>query len=244
VNLLESRGNSIYHSLQTRFQQTLQRGLSVLAAYTWSKSIDDASGFFSSAGDANYPQDSHNAAAERGLSNFDLRHRLSLSYSYDLPVGKGRLRGGWRTTGIWSFQTGVPFSAYLLSGMDNSNTGISTLGFGSNARPSLLQSPSLAHPGPDGWFNTAAFALPPFGSFGNAGRNILTGPGVQSANLALLKETALSEGKALQLRAEVFNSLNHPNLNLPDNFLGSPTFGKIQSAGAPRRIQFGVKLLF
>jgi hypothetical protein len=244
VNLVESRGNSIYHSMQTRFQQTLHRGLSALASYTWSKSIDDASGFFSSAGDANYPQDSRNAAAERGLSNFDLRHRFSLSYVYDLPLGKGRLRGGWRTTGIWSLQSGVPFSAYLLSGMDNSNTGISTLGFGSNDRPNLLQSPALAHPGPDGWFNTAAFALPRFGSFGSAGRNILTGPGLQTANLALLKDTALSEGKALQFRAEVFNSLNHANFSLPDNFLGSPTFGKIQSAGAPRRIQLGVKFVF
>jgi hypothetical protein len=241
---MESRGNSTYHSMQTRFQQTLQRGLSVLASYTWSKSIDDASGFFSSAGDANYPQDSHNAAAERGLSNFDMRHRLSLSYSYDFPFGKGRLRGGWRTTGVWSFQSGVPFSAYLLSGMDNSNTGISTLGFGSNDRPTLLGNPSLANPGPDGWFNTAAFALPPFGSFGSAGRNILTGPGLQTANVALMKDTTLSEGRALQFRVEAFNLLNRANFNLPDNFLGSPTFGKIQSAGAPRRVQFGVKLLF
>ena len=234
----------IYHSLQTRFQQNLQHGLSALASYTWSKSIDDASGFFSSAGDANYPQNSYSAAAERGLSNFDLRHRLSLSYVYDLPFGKGRLRGGWRTTGIWSFQTGAPFSAYLLSGMDNSNTGISTLGFGSNDRPNVLRSPAVFNPGPDGWFNTAAFALPPFGSFGNAGRNILTGPGLQTANLALLKDTSLSEGKALQFRVEIFNALNHANFNLPDNFYGSPTFGKIQSAGAPRRIQFGLKFVF
>jgi hypothetical protein len=102
----------------------------------------------------------------------------------------------------------------------------------------------VANPGPDGWFNTTAFALPPFGSFGNAGRNILTGPGLQTVNVALLKDTILSEGKALQFRAEVFNALNHANFNLPDNFYGSPTFGKIQSAGAPRRIQFGVKLLF
>jgi hypothetical protein len=244
VNLLESRGNSTYNSLQTRFQQTLQRGLSALASYTWSKSIDDASGFFSSAGDANYPQNSYDTAMERGLSGFDVRHRLNLSYSYDLPLGKGRLRAGWRTTGIWTFQTGAPFSAYLLSGMDNSNTGISTLGFGSNDRPNILRSPSVVNPGPDGWFNTTAFALPPFGSFGNAGRNILIGPGLQTVNVALLKDTILSEGKALQFRAEVFNALNHANFNLPDNFYGSPTFGKIQSAGAPRRIQFGVKLLF
>ena len=71
-----------------------------------------------------------------------------------------------------------------------------------------------------------------------------TGPGLQTANLALLKDTSLSEGKVLQFLAEVFNALNHANFNLPDNFYGSPTFGKIQTAGAPRRIQFGLKFVF
>ncbi len=244
INLLESRGNSNFNSLQARFQQTLRRGLSALASYTWSKSIDDASGFFTTAGDANYPQDSNHPALERGLSAFDERHRFTLSYSYDLPAGRGRLRGGWRTTGIWTFETGRPFTPYLLSGVDNSNTGISTLGFGANDRPNVLRNPSLDHPVPDGWFDAAAFALPPYGSFGNSGRNILTGPGIETVNLALLKDTVLAEGQTLQFRAEIFNSLNHPNFDLPDNFLGSPTFGKVQSAGAPRRIQFGLKFLF
>ena len=108
INILESRGNSNYHSLQSRVQQNFHHGLTALVSYTWSKSIDDASSFFSSAGDANFPQDSRNTRAERGLSNFDLRHRFSLSYSYDLPLGKGRLRGGWQTFGIWTFQTGRP----------------------------------------------------------------------------------------------------------------------------------------
>ena len=244
INLLESRGNSNYTSIQTRFQQTLRGGLSLLASYTWSKSIDEGSGFFSTASDANYPQDDRHPNLERGLSDFDVRHRFTLSYSYDLPSGKGRLRGGWRTTGIWTFQTGEPFTVNLLADMDNSNTGISTLGFGANDRPNLVGNASLANPGPDGWFNTAAFALPPFGTFGNAGRNIVTGPGLQTVNVALLKDTTLSEGKTLQFRAEVFNSLNHPDFNLPDSFFGSPTFGIVQSAGEPRRIQFGVKLLF
>lgn len=244
IDLLESRGNSNYNSLQAHFQQTLRGGLSLLGSYTFSKSIDDGSGFFSTAGDANYPQDDRHANLERGLSDFDVRQRFTLGYSYDLPTGKGRLRAGWRTTGIWTFQTGEPFTVDLLTGKDNSNTGISTLGFGANDRPNLLKNPSLAQPGPDGWFNTAAFALSPFGTFGNAGRNILTGPGLQTVNLALLKDTALLERKTLQFRAEIFNSLNHPNFNLPDNFFGSPTFGKIESARDPRRIQFGVKFLF
>ena len=97
---------------------------------------------------------------------------------------------------------------------------------------------------PERWFNTGAFAFPPPGTFGNAGRNIVDGPGYQSVNASLTKNTNLSEGLNLQLRGEVFNLFNHPNFNLPDNFLGSPTFGQITSARDPRHIQLGVKLLF
>ncbi len=244
INLLESRGNSNYHSLQTRFQQHLHHGLTAVASYTWSKSIDDASSFFSSAGDANYPQDSRNTRLERALSNFDARHRMALSYSYDLPLGKGRLRGGWQTFGIWTFQSGRPFTVALLSDFDNSNTGRSILGFGANDRPDVLRNPKLENPTAHRWFDTAAFAPAPFGSFGNAGRNILTGPGYQNINVSLLKNTAISESANLQFRAEAFNLLNHTNLNLPDIFVGSPTFGSIQSAGSPRRVQLGVKILF
>jgi hypothetical protein len=244
INIVESRANSNYQSLQARWQRNLHHGLAALASYTWSKSIDDASSFFTSAGDPNYPQDSRHANAERGLSSFDVRRRLSLSYSYDLPFGKGRLRGGWQTFGIWTFQTGRPFTVALLPDLDNSNTGRSTLGFGANDRPNVLRNPALRQRGPDRWFDTTAFALPPFGSFGNAGRNILTGPGYQNINVSLLKNTTLAERATLQFRAEGFNLLNHTNFDLPDIFFGSPAFGKIQSAGSPRRIQFGVKLLF
>jgi hypothetical protein len=223
----------------------------VLAAYTWSKSIDDASDFFSSAGDANFPQNSYNLRAERGLSNFDVRNRLSLSYSYDLPTRHfgqawvNTLVGGWQTFGILTFQSGQPFTVALLPDFDNSNTGTSILGFGgANDRPNVVGNPHLANPNPDLWFNTAAFAIPPFGTFGNAGRNIIEGPSFQSVNLSLVKNTRLREGMSLQFRAESFNLLNHPNFNLPDNFIGSPTFGQILSAQDPRHIQFGLKLLF
>jgi hypothetical protein len=244
INVIESRGNSNYQSLQAAFRRTLRAGLAATAAYTWSKSIDDASGFFTTAGDANYPQDSRHVDLERGLSDFDVRHRFTLSYGYDLPFGKGRLRGGWQTFGIWTFQTGRPFTVALLADDDNANTGISSLGFGANDRPNVLRNPALSHPGPDGWFDTTAFVVPPYGSFGNAGRNILTGPGLQNVNVSVLKTTELGERARLQFRAEAFNLLNRVNLDLPDNFVGSPTFGKIQSAESPRRIQFGLKLLF
>jgi hypothetical protein len=244
ITILESRSNSTYHSMQARFQQRLASGLSALASYTWSKSIDDSSNFFSSAGDPNYPQDSYNLRAERGRSNFDMRHRFSLSYSYDLPLGKGRLRGGWQTFGIWTFQTGRPFTVALLSDLDNSNTGRSTLGFGANDRPNVAGNPVLANPTPERWFNTSAFRMPAFGTFGNSGRNILDGPAYRTIAASIVKNARVTERMNVQFRAEAFNLLNQANLDLPDIFLGSPTFGRISSADSPRRVQFGLKVLF
>jgi len=255
VDLLESRANSSYNALQTRFQQRLARGFTALASYTWSKSIDDASNFFSSAGDPNFPQNSFDVAAERGRSNFDVRHRLSVSYSWALPFGKSRrylddngwlstVLTGWETYGIVTVQSGRPFTVALLPEIDNSGTGRSILGFGNNDRPNVVGNPELSNSTTSQWFNTSAFAFPAPGSFGNAGRNILNGPGFQNVNVSLMKNTALSERLNLQFRAEAFNLFNHPNFNLPDNFLGSPTFGRITSARDPRHIQFGLKLLF
>ena len=255
ITFEESSANSSYNSLQVRFQQRLDFGLSIFSAYTWSKSIDNASSFFSSAGDPNFPQDSFNTAGERGRSNFDVRHRLSLSYGYDLPFGKGgtflsgdgvlpTILTGWQSFGIVTLQSGRPFTVALLSDIDNSNTGRSTLGFGANDRPNVVGKAELSDRTPDRWFNTAAFAFPAFGSFGDAGRNILDGPGFVNFNTSLMKTTKLREGLDLQFRAEAFNLFNHPNFNLPDNFLGSPTFGRILSTQSPRHIQFGLKLLF
>ena len=255
IDLLESRANSNYNALQAKFQRRLSRGLSALASYTWSKSIDDASNFFTSAGDPNFPQNSYNVRAERGRSNFDVRQRLSVSYSYLLPFGEGRqylakdgwmtkVLTGWETFGIVTLQTGRPFTVALLSEIDNSGTGRSILGFGANDRPNVVGNPELSNSTPDRWFNPAAFAFPAPGTFGNAGRNILDGPGYQNVNASLVKNTHLTEQVNLQFRAEFFNLFNHPNFNLPDNFLGSPTFGVISSAREPRHIQFGLKLLF
>jgi hypothetical protein len=244
ITQLESRGNSNYHSLQLRFQQRLQNGLSMLASYTMGKSIDDASGFFPSAGDPNFPQDSQNVRLERARSNFDVRQRLSVGYSYDLPFGKGKLLGGWQTHGILSFQTGRPFTVALQQEDDNSNSGRSNLGFGANDRPNLIGDPSLSSRTPERWFNTSAFRKSPRGTFGNAGRNILDGPGLASVNLSLVKDTRISERATMQLRLETFNLFNRVNLDLPDIYFESPTFGRIQSAGSPRRIQIGAKFLF
>ena len=237
ITLMESRARSEYDSLQARFQQRYAFGCTMLVAYTVGKSMDDASGFFTSAGDPNFPQDSGNVDAEWGRSSFDVRHRFSVSFSYDLPLD-------FTISGIVQMHSGRPFTAALLPEIDNSNTGRSSLGFGANDRPNVAGNPAAADPTPNQWFNTAAFAMPAFGSFGNAGRNILDGPGYQNVNLALLKRISLRGRTSLQLRAEAFNLLNRANFDLPDNFFGSPTFGQVLSAGAPRHIQFGARLMF
>jgi hypothetical protein len=255
ITFLESRSNSTYQGFQLRFQQRLDSGLSFLASYTCAKSLDDASSFFSSDGDPNFPQDSYNVRAERGRSNFDVKQRVSVSYSYDIPLGKGHSRlgsggwistvfGGWQTFGILTFQSGRPFTVALVPEFDRSNTGRSILGFGANDRPNLTGAARLSDPTPERWFDTSAFSLQPAGSFGNSGRNILDGPGQQTINVSLLKNTMLTESLTLQFRAEAFNFFNHTNFDLPDIFFGSPTFGRIRSAQDPRLIQFGLKLVF
>jgi hypothetical protein len=255
ITALESQARSEFDSLQVTFTQRLTAGVSGIAAYTWSSSEDDASGLFASAGDPNFPQDSRNPEAEWGRSNFDLRHRLSAGFAYALPIGTGTsnladdgwlsdLLSDWEVSGILTLQSGRPFTVALPPEFDNSNTGRSTLGFGANDRPDLVGDPELADPGPEGWFDTTAFSVPPRGSFGNAGRNILDGPGYGNLNLAILKHVGLGQDARLQLRLEAFNLFNRTNFDLPDNFLGSPTFGQILSAQSPRRLQIGAKLLY
>jgi hypothetical protein len=245
ITFIESRGSSRYNALQLKFQQRTTRGLSLLAAYTLGKSTDDASGFFTSAGDPNFPQDSANPGAERGRSSFDVRHRLSVSFSCALPSPPGNVwLEGWELQGIVTLQSGRPFTVALRPDIDQSNTDRSNLGFGYNDRPNVSGDPSLSDPNSDAWFNTAAFSLPPFGTFGNAERNILDGPGYQNVNLGIVKSLPVGSRARLQLRAEAFNLFNRVNFDLPDAFFGSPTFGRILSAQSPRRVQFGVKALF
>jgi len=254
IVFLESRGGSSYHSLQTRFQQRAYKGLAATVSYTFGKSLDEGSSFFSSSGDANFPQNSGNLGAEKGRSNFDVRHRLSAGFSYDLPFGPGRrfpadnplvagLVAGWSAHGIVTLQSGMPFTVALLPEIDNSNTGRASLGFGANNRPDRIASGALQNPGPGKWFDTGAFVFAPYGSFGNSGRNILDGPGYRDVGLSLLKDSRIRERFNLQFRAEFFNLFNHTNFHLPDIFLGSQSFGRISSAENPRRIQFGLKLI-
>jgi hypothetical protein len=255
ITLIESRATSRYNALQVRFQQRPTQGSSALLSYTLSKSTDDASGFFTSAGDPNFPQNSLDPGAERGRSSFDVRHRVSASFLLPLPLGTGKLllaNRGWVSAlladlaleGVVTLQTGRPFTVALLPDIDNSNTGRSNLGFGNNDRPNVSGDTSVNTATADQWFNTAAFSLPPFGTFGNSGRNTLEGPRYRTVNVALVKRIHFAQQARLELRAEAFNLFDRVNYDLPDAFFGSPTFGRILSAQSPRRVQLGIRAAF
>jgi hypothetical protein len=168
-----------------------------------------------------------------------------VSLSYDLPFSGSKWLADWQLQAVATLQSGRPFTVSVHPDIDASNTGRSNLGFGYNDRPNVTGDPSLSESDrtETRWFDTSKFSMPAFGTFGNAGRNTLGGPGYQNISLAVIKLIPLGAAR-LQGRFEVFNLLNSANLDLPDAYLGSPTFGQILSAGSPRRIQLGIRALF
>ena len=245
--------SSHYSSLQAKLDKRFSHGLSFLASYTWSHSLDGASVFFGSGANATtiFPQDNYNLKAERGNSDFDIRQRLSWSFLYELPIPKSvpkSLGSGWQIGGILTLQTGQPFS--VLTGQDNSSTGLG------NDRPNLVGAPNSGPHTVQRWFNTAAFVPNAPLTFGNAGRNIVVGPGYRDFDFSILKNTKIGERANLQFRTEFFNIFNHPSFALPSNILAAPNFGTLfqtpdaaqnnvgLGSGGPRLIQFALKVSF
>jgi hypothetical protein len=232
---IESGANSSFQSLQLSIDRRLSRKFSMLASYTRSKSIDDTSAFLGTLPDKNFPQDSHNYRAERGLSSFDVPNRFVTAYVYQASYG-------FEIRGITTLQSGQPFTPILR--FDNSNTGNSGGIFGSD-RPDLLRNPALSNPSPERWFDTSAFAIAPPYHFGDAGRNIVRGPGIANFDIAIARRFTLHEGVTLTADAQSFNLFNHTQFDLPQLFADEPTtFGRILSAKAPRQLQFSLRLAF
>ncbi len=242
ILFVESAASSSYHALQLRSHKTLSRGLSFLGAYTYSKSIDNASSFLGSAGYNNTPQDSRDLAAERALSSFDLRHRMSWSLIYALPSPMNRtFFRGWQLSTLIALQSGRPLTPILE--FDNSNTG-NIGGIFGHDRPDLVGEHRLSSRDPDRYFDASAFAAADPFHFGNAGRNIIVGPGFSSLDAALSKDFTIGNEHKIQFRAEVFNALNRANFRLPEGFVGRPTFGKILSASPGRELQLSLRYSF
>jgi hypothetical protein len=236
----ETGGNSEFQSLQLSFTRRFRSGLSVLANYMRSKSTDDSSAFLGVYSDKNFPQNSSNYHAEHAVSSFDAPSYATVAFVYQLPWRNQWLRNT-EFRSIITARDGQPFTP-LLS-VDNSNTGNTGGTFGSD-RPNALFPPQVAHPGPEEWFNPAAFAVPAPYTFGNAGRNTLRGPGLFTWDVEAARQFALSERYSLTLEAQAFNMLNRTNFDLPQLYADQPSFGQIFSAKAPRQLQFALRLGF
>jgi len=259
--------NSTYHALQASLHKRFTNGFSMLGSYTFSKTLDDVSSFNitgsasqSTAGENDLAQNPFDLSAEHGRSMFDARHRFVVSYEWDLPFfthadgWQGKVLGGWQVSGITTFQTGTPFTVYDSTGVSAQGGAPEISGFPSD-RPNLVGDPTKgscvngAHAGtPDCWFNPAAFQqLDPvtqIGEFGNAGRNIVQGPGFQQWDFSALKNFYFTESRNLQFRAEFFNVFNHANFGLPVNDMNSANTGTIQTSQAGRLVQLALKFFF
>lgn len=240
IVLFESGASSTYHSGVFALQRRFTAGAGFRAAYTWAKSIDDTSAFLSSSGDQSFPQNSHDFRAERGLSNFDQRHRLVVSAMYAVPFRHWLLHG-WRAYAIGTFAGGRPLTPQLA--WDNSNTGNTGGIFGAD-RPAVIAAPSISPRAPGVLFDPSAFAAPQPLTFGNAGRNILAGPGRSAVDFALVRSLRLGERATAEFRAEAFNLANRTNFDLPARTFGLPAFGRSLSAGQARQVQLGLRFTF
>src|SRR5579862_2733972 len=267
VGEISGISNSTYNALQTSLQHRFSRGMAMLASYTYSKTLDDVSSFNitgsasqSTAGENDLAQNPFDLAAEHGRSMFDSRHRLVVSYQWDLPFFKhsqewyAHILGGWQVNGVTVAQTGTPFTVYDSAGVSAGGGAPEISGFPSD-RPNLVGDPtqgSCPNGSPAGtpncWFNPGAFQrlnpVTQIGQYGNAGRNIVSGPGMQQWDFSALKNFHFTESKNLQFRAELFNIFNHANFGLPVNDMNSPNVGQIQTSQPGRLVQFALKFMF
>jgi hypothetical protein len=255
-----SNRDSHYNALQLQARRRLTQGMSFIASYAYGKSLDDGSGSYTEGRLSNFQQPA-GTAVNKGLSEFDVRHTLTLSYIYELPFGRGRhfgtdvqgigdkLISGWQVEGLTRFLTGSPVLT-PVNGYDNLNNGGSgypdqicsgNFGRGRSSAQKVQE-----------FFNTACFVPAGGGTlgvpnytFGDAGRNNVSGPGTQLWDIALQKNTGITERVQAQFRAEFFNAFNHANFDFPNNTFGTPQFGTITATSADNReIQFGLKIVF
>ena len=247
LEVLQSSGSSIYHALVARAERRFSGGLSFLVSYTESHAVDDGSAL----GAIAVGQDARNLAAERASADFDLRHRLVASYVWDVPFGPGRqfggdsrtfvraVFGGWQISGITTFQTGLPVTPSLAASRSLTGT--------TRDRPNVTGVDPIVRDSADRtvYLNPAAYSLPPLGTFGNAGRNSVRGPGLSSTDLGFSKEIRVHEKARVQLRLELFNAFNQPQLGQPEAAFDSAAFGRIGSTrGDNRQVQLGLKIPF
>jgi hypothetical protein len=247
INTLSDIAYSNFNSLQVSAQRSAAN-LTFRASYTFSKSLDDASGaggFYRGP-----PEDSRNLRRDYGRSDFDLRHRFTITYAWRIPAPTGlpgwlhALAANWQLNGITTLQTGGPLNVTLP--FDNSGTGEF------KDRPNLVGNPHVPFNPLGPYLNPAAFAQPVPGTYGNLGRNAFSGPGLNDFDMSFVKSQQISRDWSFRLRAEFFNIWNHPNFASPSTTFGSgfqltstpDSFNPYFGNGSPRNMQLVAELEF
>ncbi len=251
-----SEGNSVLHAASVRMRKRMAKGLGLSGQYVFSKSIDDASSI--GGGGSVVAQNPFDISLDRGLSSFDQRHKFTGNWIYDLPFGDNRrfaskgtashILGGWQWSGDFTIGSGLYFTPRVLGGGLDIGRGVS----GSlRANTVAGQSISLSDPTTLKWFNTAAFCAPSAtcvnsdgSNFGDAGRNIIEGPGQVSMNMSLNKTITIKESRALDLRISANNVFNTVHFTSINTVVNSFTFGEITGTGGMRRVTMQARFRF
>ena len=229
--------NFNYNSLQVQVRRQLQQGGILSVAYTWSKAITDASDW------SETPQDSYNFKGDRSLASYDRRHVFVFSYIYSLPfwqqqnVWYKKVFGGWQVSGVTTLQSGRPLNITVQGD-------VAGIGQGGGQRPNLVGDPDEDAGTRTRWFNPAAFAVQPAGTFGNLGRNAIIGPGMNNWDVSLQKIFSINERVRTEFRAEFYNAPHHFSYWDVATTVGAGNFGQVTSATDPRTLQFGLRLQF
>ncbi|MCC7236356.1 MAG: carboxypeptidase regulatory-like domain-containing protein [Bryobacterales bacterium] len=232
-------GSSIYHSLQAKVERRMSSGLGILMAYTWAKMI--------ATGDSGYRDAINNRNLDRGVTADSPPHRLTMAYTYQMPLGKGRRwltkgpltypLGGWELSGINTFESGYPLTP---------GTTYNSCVCGAANRPNVSGDPRLGSSERtlDRWFNTSVFSQASLYSIGNAGRSLFLGPGTVNLDASLMKRFYLpgqGETRNIEFRGEFFNLTNTPRFGNPNVTVGAGTVGRITSASGARQVQLALK---
>ena len=244
-NMIESIGHMSYNAFQAQYTKHYSSGLAIRSSFTWSKNIN--------VGCASYwegcnIQDPYDMRSNRSVDDVDVPIVFTLSALYQLPFGAGKqfantgvkskVFGGWQINGIVSSRSGQPFTPTI--NFDNANSN------GASNRPNVSGS-TLGPKTLNEYFNTAAFSVPAPYTYGNAGRNMLRGPGYNDIDFSVFRDFAIHERYTIQLRAESYNILNHPNFANPDGTFEDANFGKITAingSSSPREFQFAGRFQF
>jgi outer membrane receptor protein involved in Fe transport len=247
TSLMTDIASSIYNGLQLKAEKRFSRGMAFMGTYTYSRTINTGGDGFSL---SSSPQDPACIECDKGLSLFHHKNIFAMNFVYELPFGKGKkygsgfngfenqLLGGWQFNGIVTAGSGGPLNVTIPR--DIANIGARSIG----QRPDVNGNPNISNPTSDQWFDKSVFSQPADYTYGNAGRNIVIGPGYQYWTLGIYKNFYIKERHRIQFRTEFYNAFNNVNLNNPSGNYDSANFGRVTGSDYARQIQFGLKYSF